>query len=101
MIGFEWDEEKRRRNLREHSVDFIDMFPLFDGDVDIKERIDRRFDYGETRIRCLGEIERRVYVVIYTWRGDNRRIISARKANVRKQRDCRSGNARRSAEDEG
>jgi uncharacterized DUF497 family protein len=99
-MGFEWDEAKRRRNLREHGVDFIDVFPLFDGDVGIKERIDRRFDYGETRIRCLGEIEGRVYVVIYTWRGGNRRIISARKANVREQREYRSGNARRSTDDE-
>jgi uncharacterized DUF497 family protein len=100
-MGFEWDETKRRRNLREHGVDFIDMFPLFDGGIDTKERIDRRFDYGETRIRCLGEIGGRVYVAIYTWRGDNRRIISARKANVREQREYRSGNARRSARDEG
>jgi uncharacterized protein len=100
-MGFEWDKTKRRRNLREHGVDFIDMFPLFDGDVDVKERIDRRFDYGETRIRCLGEIGGRLYVVIYTWRDDNRRIISAMKANVREQRDYRSGDARRSAENEG
>ncbi|MGD9614449.1 MAG: BrnT family toxin [Alphaproteobacteria bacterium] len=71
------------------------LCPLFDGDV--KERIDRRFDYGETRIRCLGEIEGRVCVVIYTWRGDNRRITSARKANVRERREYRAGNARRSS----
>ena len=29
-----------------------------------------------------GEIEGRVYAVAYTWRGANRRIISARKAKV-------------------
>jgi uncharacterized DUF497 family protein len=88
-MSLEWDEAKRRRNLREHGVDFIDVFPLFD--CDAIERIDNRFDYGETRIRCLGEIDSRVYVVIYTWRRDNRRIISARKANAREQREYRSG----------
>lgn len=89
-MSFEWDEAKRRRNLRDHHVDFVDMYPLFDRDV--VERVDTRFDYGETRIRCLGEIGKRVYVVIYAWRSGNRRIISARKANAREQREYRSGN---------
>jgi uncharacterized DUF497 family protein len=85
MIGsFEWDEIKRERNLRDHDVDFVDVLPLFA--VEILESIDDRFDYGETRIRCLGAMGGRVYVVIYTWRGESRRLISARKANVREQR---------------
>jgi uncharacterized protein len=88
-MPFEWDDAKRKRNLRQHGVDFIDLFPLFDGDA--IERIDNRVDYGETRLRCLGEIAGRVYVVIYTWRGDKRRIISARKANAREEREYRSG----------
>lgn len=75
------------------------MFPLFDSDI--VEGVDDRFDCGETRIRCLGKIGDRVYVVIYTWRSGNRRIISARKANIREKREYRSGNARRSAGNEG
>jgi uncharacterized protein len=82
--GFEWDEEKRASNLAKHGVDFIDMAPMFEGKL--LEGVDARLDYGETRIRCLGEIEGRAYVVVYTRRGQNRRIISARKANVREQR---------------
>ena len=81
---FEWDEAKRERNLSEHGIDFIDIAPLFERPI--LETVDGRFDYGETRIKCLGEIDGRAYVVIYTWRGENRRIISARKANVREQR---------------
>ena len=87
-MSFEWDEAKRRRNLRNHGVDFVDVLPLFDGQI--LEGIDGRFDYGETRIRCLGQIRGRVYVVIYTWRGGNRRLISARKGNAREQREYRS-----------
>jgi uncharacterized DUF497 family protein len=56
---------------------------LFDGPTD--ETVDDRSDYGETRINALGEIEGRVYFVTYIWRGPNRRIISARKANDREQ----------------
>jgi len=82
--SFEWDEVKRRQNLHDHELDFIDVLPLFEGSV--LESVDDRFNYGETRIRCLGEIGGRVYVVIYTWRSGRRRLISARKANVREQR---------------
>jgi uncharacterized DUF497 family protein len=84
-MGLEWDEEKRRRNIERRKIDFIDMARLFDSKV--LEVVDDRFDYGETRIRCLGEIDERVYVVVYTWRGQNRRIISARKANDREKRE--------------
>ena len=60
------------------------VLSIFDGAT--LEIVDDRFNYGETRIRCLGEIEGRAYVVAYTWRGVNRRIISARKANAREGR---------------
>lgn len=82
--SFEWDEAKRGQSLRHHAVDFLDILPLFEAVV--LESVDDRRDYGETRIKCLGEIGGRLYVVIYTWRGESRRIISARKANVREQR---------------
>ena len=83
-MAFEWDEKKREANLVKHEVDFRRVPELFDrGTV---EDVDGRQDYGETRINCLGEIEGRVYAVAYTWRGANRRIISARKANAREQK---------------
>jgi uncharacterized DUF497 family protein len=82
--NFEWDEVKRERNLLAHKVDFIDGVPLFEGQL--LEMVDDRYDYGKTRIRCLGELGGRIYVVIYPWRGERRRIISARKANAREQR---------------
>jgi len=83
-MTFEWDEEKRKANLVKHGVDFRRATRLFDGPT--VEAVDSRFNYGETRIICLGEIEGRVFAVAYTWRGANRRIISARKANAREQK---------------
>jgi uncharacterized DUF497 family protein len=83
-MAFEWDEEKRQANLVKHGVDFRQMPELFDGPT--VEAVDDRFNYGETRINCLGEIEGRVFVVTITGRGADRRIISARKANAREQR---------------
>ena len=43
--------------------------------------IDYRYDYGETRYTTLAKIENRVYVVAFTLRLSNIRLISARKAN--------------------
>jgi len=46
---------------------------------------DRRRDYGEERVIAIGEVDGEVLVVVYTDRGNTRRIISARRAN-RKER---------------
>jgi uncharacterized protein len=82
-MAFEWDEDNRKGPLVKHGVDFRRMTALFDGPTD--ETVDDRSDYGEIRINTLGEIEGRIYFVTHTWRGPDRRIISARKANDREQ----------------
>ena len=87
-MPFEWDEEKRESNPAKHGVDFVRAIRIFDSAL--YEMIDTRKDYRETRIRCLGEIDGRVYSVVFTWREDNRRIISARKANGREERTYRA-----------
>jgi uncharacterized DUF497 family protein len=81
---FEWDEAKSRRNFRERGFDFEFGTRIFDGPC-IEEE-DARRDYGERRIVAAGKIEDGVFVVVYTWRGRRRRIISARPAK-RKERD--------------
>jgi uncharacterized protein len=82
--AFEWDEEKRQANLVKRGVDFRQMPELFDGPT--VEAVDDRMNYDETRINALGEIEGRVFVVTITWRGADRRIFSARKANARERK---------------
>lgn len=44
---------------------------------------DTRRDYGETRMIALAPIDERLYCVVYVDRGNDRRIISLRKANQR------------------
>jgi uncharacterized DUF497 family protein len=94
MTGtFEWDEAKRRQNLAKHAVDFRRAVQIFAGAV--LEIADDRRDYGEVRIRCSGEVDGRVYCLVYTKRGANRRIISAWKANAKDQRAYYARDARR------
>ena len=41
------------------------------------EADDIRVDYGESRLRAVGQVDGEFFMVAYTWRGSNRRIISA------------------------
>ncbi len=80
---FEWDENKRIANLVKHNVDFFDA-ERFDWSSAI-ETIDTRLSYDEERWIALGFIDNRLHVLIYTFRGDNIRLMSLRKANKRER----------------
>ena len=49
------------------------------------EVVDDRYDYGEVRVKAIGEVEGDVLVVAYTDRNGFRRIISARDANSKER----------------
>ncbi len=82
-MSYEWDERKRRTNIKKHGIDFIDVSQVFDNDVVLLP--DERFDYGETCFIAIGILKTQVVVVAYTERGENIRIISARKATKNEQ----------------
>ena len=46
---------------------------------------DTRRNYGEPRIICYGYLDKRMVVVGYTPRGDDRHVFSMRKANEREK----------------
>ncbi|MBI3419864.1 MAG: BrnT family toxin [Proteobacteria bacterium] len=77
-LEFEWDEEKRAYNIREHKVDFRYVVLIFNNAI--LEEINDRDNYGEERIIAYGHIEGTVYRVVYTMRGKTFRLISAQKA---------------------
>lgn len=79
-MKFEWDEQKRETNLEKHGVDFEDAKLIFSGQT--VEIPDNRHNYGEHRIGAFGEVKNNVFFVVYTQRGEKRRIISARKAGT-------------------
>ena len=47
----------------------------------VLEKIDDRKQYGEMRIAAVGLVEGVELYIVYTMRGENCRIISARRAN--------------------
>ncbi|MDJ0843762.1 BrnT family toxin [Crocosphaera sp.] len=76
---FEWDENKRQANIEKHGIDFADLERIFTNPF--IQRIDNRIDYGETRIILLGQLDGVILYIVYTWRGNVCRFISARRAN--------------------
>jgi uncharacterized DUF497 family protein len=80
-MRFEWDPAKRRRNLRDHSIDFVDAALVFDGPT--WERVDAGA-YREERRIAVGVMRGIEITVVYTDRrgADHtvRRTISARRA---------------------
>ncbi len=77
-MELEWDQEKRRTNLRKHGLDFADAVHVLEGITIVIE--DTREDYGEDRFIAIGTLKGRVVVVVYTGPGEATRIISMRKA---------------------
>ena len=83
-ITIEWDRRKADSNLRKHHVDFSDAATVLYDDlaITIREIVKNEERFVTLGIDALG----RTLVVVYTWRQDRIRIISARKAS---SRECR------------
>jgi uncharacterized DUF497 family protein len=75
---FEWDKSKAKENQSKHGISFADTFAVFEDPNAVTLEDFRR---GEQRYVTIGmDAFGRILVVVYTWRRDNIRIISARKA---------------------
>ncbi|MCB0000168.1 MAG: BrnT family toxin [Anaerolineales bacterium] len=87
-MEFEWDDYKEQSNYSKHRIRFRQIIPAFFDP--------RRLEYedpeqSEERIRLIGQVHGRVVFVVYTWRGENVRIISARKATKDEQEKYNAG----------
>lgn len=79
---FEWDENNSNVCFDHRGFDFAYAAQVF-FDPNRVVRKDTRFIYGEDRYQLMGLVEQRLFVVVYTPRGNSIRIISARKASQR------------------
>jgi uncharacterized DUF497 family protein len=82
-VEFEWDPAKSESTYRTRGFDFAYASRIFQ--ARFIESEDTRTDYGETRMKAVGQVGPDILAVIYTRRGAALRIISARRAN-RKER---------------
>jgi hypothetical protein len=88
-MAYQWDKDKAATNLRKHGIDFADAVSVFSDDLAITTP-DERFD--EERFITIGlDALGRVLVVVYTWRGQKIRLISARPATRQERRQYEEG----------
>ena len=78
-----YDPRKRAETLANRKLDFDDAAQVFAG-KHLQIEDDRR-DYGETRWITVGRLNRQVVIVVWTPRGEARRIISMRKCNAKER----------------
>ncbi len=78
-ITIEYDEAKRLKILEERGLDLADSILVFMGSY--VELADDRQDYGEVRYRVWGFLRERRVSLVWTPRGNNRRIITMRYAH--------------------
>lgn len=74
----EWDPAKAGANAAKHGVRFSDVVSVFSDDSALT--IEDPYPEEERFITIGMDAFARLLVVVYTWRGESIRIISARKA---------------------
>lgn len=82
-MQLEFDVEKRNKTLKERGLDFARAVDVFDG-IHFTGQ-DTRMEYAEDRFITVGTLDSRLVVLVWTPRGEARRIISMRKANDREK----------------
>lgn len=73
---FEWHDDKRLKNLAKHGIAFEDAILIFENPV-LEFASPRE---GEERFIAIGPLCGVFIAVIFTMRGETRRIISVRRA---------------------
>ena len=83
-VSYEWDAAKARANFAKHGVYFADAVAVLEDEVALTMR--DPYSVQEERWITIGmDALGRVLVVVYAWRGENVRLISARMATSRER----------------
>jgi hypothetical protein len=83
-MKIEFDRAKRIATLENRGLDMAQAGEVFAGNTITVE--DDRMEYGEKRFITVGLLKSRMVILVWTPRGEARRIISMRKANAREQK---------------
>jgi len=88
-MDVEWDPAKAKANLHKHGIRFADALTVLEDENAISIRDDRQHEERWVTIGmdALG----RVLVVVYMWRGERIRMISARPATSSESQQYEEG----------
>ena len=73
---YEWDEEKRQKNINERGLDITVLAPLVFSDPNVVIEQNNKLDYGEDRFRAYGLVEDLRLCVCFTMRENVVRLIT-------------------------
>jgi len=76
---FEWETEKAEINFGKHNTSFEEASRAFDDPLAV-EVFDEEHSINEARYQLIGLSDRRLLFVVFTLRGQRKRIIHARRA---------------------
>jgi uncharacterized protein len=83
-MAYEWDRGKAAANRSKHGIDFADAVTVFSDEL---ARTIDELSADEPRFVTMGaSATGQILVVVYTWREDRIRVISARAATPRERR---------------
>jgi uncharacterized DUF497 family protein len=83
-VPFRWDTRKCAVNRQKHGIDFADAVAVFEDPCGLTTEDP---NHDEERFVTLGmDFFGRVLVVVWTWRGEDIRLIPARGATRRERR---------------
>lgn len=80
-MDYGWDEEKNDGNKREHGIAFEQAVKAFDDPLAVPLEDVEHSDEWETRYGLIGMCEVGLIFVSFTYRNENTRLISARRAS--------------------
>jgi uncharacterized DUF497 family protein len=83
-MAAEWDPAKAKSNLRKHGIRLADAASALEDvrAISVRDEAEHEERWVTIGMDCLA----RVLVIVYTWRGEEVRLISARLATSRERR---------------
>lgn len=83
-MAIQWDTAKATSNLRKHGVSFADAVSAMEDEraISVRDDTEEEERWITIGMDCLA----RVLVVVYAWRDEHMRLISARPATPRESR---------------
>jgi uncharacterized DUF497 family protein len=88
-MAVEWDSAKATSNFRRHGVRFADAVSAMEDEraISVRDESEEEERWITIGMDCLA----RILVVVYTWRDEHLRLISARLATPREGRQYEDG----------
>ena len=95
MLLFEWDQNKAKKNIRIHGISFDEASTAFRDSLSLTIYDPLHSDEEDRFVLIGNSYKNRLLVVVHSERGDNIRIISARKTNKNERKYYEENTKRR------